>query len=105
MDFVFDIVIEILVEGFMEGFVALVDAFFPKKSISDKTRKILSFCLMIVAVILAFGTFVGAVLLIETNGKRSLGWWLVGAGAVYLACGIGLKIWAARKIEKTGPEL
>ena len=104
MEFVFEIIMEILVEGFFEGFAALADAFFPQKGLSDRAKKILTPILVIVAVALAFGTFIGVVLLIESGGRRSLGWWLVGAGVFYLAFGIGLKIWAGRKKEKRGTE-
>ena len=105
MDFLLELFMEILVEGFMEGFVALVENFLPKKSFSPKIRKVIHVCLILFAVIIAFGTFIGIVLLFESRGKRSLGWWLTGAGAVYLALGIGLAVWAEIRKEKRGPEL
>ena len=105
MDFIFELFMEILVEGFMEGFVALVEPLLPKKSFTPKIREVIHVCLILIAVSIAFGTFVGICLLLESGGKRSLGWWLTGIGAVYLILGISLAIWAEVKKEKQGPEL
>ena len=105
MDLIFEIIMEVLVEGLLEGFVALAQNFFPEKTISVKVRKVLSVCLILLAVVLASGLFVGVCLLLESAGRSVLGWALVGAAAAYLVLGIGLNIYAAVKKEKKGTEL
>lgn len=87
-----DLLIDILLQSFCEGFLALHRAFFPKRELSPTWQWIFAIALAILACALLAGLVFGLLALIETDGKSTVAWILVGLAVAYLVSGIVLTL-------------
>lgn len=92
MDVIIDVLVESVFHLFGEGFVSLCLVFVPNKTISDKTKEIISIVSVFIALALLVGLVIGIVLLVETQGNSTLGWIFISLASVYVLLGIIFKI-------------
>ena len=92
MEFLFEFLVEAFFELFGEGFISLCSAFMPKKVISEKGKKIISYVCLAISLALLVGLFIGIIVFVETKGKSFWGWLLISLNIIYLFAGITLKI-------------
>lgn len=92
LDIVFEYILTVFVEGFVEGFVSLCTVFVPKKTISPKATKVITWVCAAISLLLLVGLIAGIIIAVETRGQSFWGWLLIALGIVYLLVGIALKL-------------
>ncbi len=98
MDFLVDFLVEAVFNIFAEGFVAFSAAFMPNKALSPRTEKILAVIFSLIGLCLFVLLVVGVVMLVESHGDNPIGWFFIGACAIYVVLSIVARIVA--KIKK-----
>lgn len=97
LDIVFEYILTVFVEGFVEGFVSLCTVFVPKKTISPKATKVITWVCAAISLLLLVGLIAGIIIAVETRGQSFCGWLLIAINVVYLLTGIALKLFSHRK--------
>lgn len=91
MEFLLDAFVEFFIELLCDPFLSLSSAFVPQKKLTEKTKRMIGYVLLIVSFFLFFGLIIGIFILFKSNGKSFWGWLLISLYVVFLLTGMILK--------------